>query len=283
VGSAVLGDPAVRRGRTAGLADPGVQTEIGDQLLGATKAPEVADCCDERECDGRVDARDRHQSLDLVALERDASQRGVDDPQLLPLEVELAQQRLDRLALITRKILLGQPGPALDPEQVRERAARDQVAMQDRLHLVLQPGALAHDMRPPGDLPAQRVRRFISDPHTRQIVGGQKLREDPGVDLVGLDLRLRDRPGLHRVGHHHTSHSRLDHPHDRVRVARRLDRDLILRAEAVGEHSEPLAGDRDLPGMADPTVFPHRDLREITMHVQANAPASHTSPPDLTG
>ena len=132
--------------------------------------------------------------------------------------------------LVGGQRLVGQPAAALDPEQVGGRAARDQVAVQDRLHLVLQPGALADDVRAAGDLAAQRLRVLVGHPHRRQVVRGQQLAEHRGVDLVGLDLRLGDRPGLHRVRHHHPRHPRLDQAHDRVRVARRLDRDLVRRA-----------------------------------------------------
>ncbi len=53
------------------------------------------------------------------------------------MELQLAQQRRDRLALVRRQHLLGQPAPALVAEQVCGRAARHQVAVQDRLDLVL--------------------------------------------------------------------------------------------------------------------------------------------------
>ena len=275
VRTALLGDPSVRRGLAAGLAHPRVEPEIGDQLLGSAEAREVADRRCECERDGRVDAGDRHQPLDVLAFECDPAQGGVDDSQLLGLEVKLAQQRLDRLPLIPGEVLLCQPGASFDPEQVGERAARDQVAMQNRLHLVLQAGALTHDVRAPSDLTPQRVRRLISNPHARQIVGGQQLREDRRVDLVGLDLRLSDRPGLHRVRDHHPGDPRRDRAHQCVRVARRLDRDLILAAETVDEHRQRLAGDRDLPSMANLPVLPHRDLREIAMHVESDASTSH--------
>jgi hypothetical protein len=94
--------------------------------------------------------------------------------------------------------------------------------VQDRLHLVLQPGPLAHDVRAPRDLPAQRLRRLVGHPHRRQIVGRQQLREDLGIDLVGLDLRLGDRARLLRVRHNHARDARRDQPRDRVRVARGL-------------------------------------------------------------
>ena len=70
VRSSVLRDPPVRCGLAARLSHARVQAEIGDELLGRSEPVEDSDCCDERERDGRVDARDRHQPLDLGALER---------------------------------------------------------------------------------------------------------------------------------------------------------------------------------------------------------------------
>jgi hypothetical protein len=152
------------------------------------------------------------------------------------VEVELAQQRPGRPALVGRQLLLGKPGPALAAEQVGRRAARHQVAVQDRRHLVLQPRALANDVGPAGHLAAQRMRLVVGQPHRRQVVGGQQLGQHLGVDLVGLDPVLGDRPRLLRVRHHHPGHPRLEQLRDRVRVAARLDRHLVARRQAVGEH-----------------------------------------------
>jgi hypothetical protein len=62
------------------------------------------------------------------------------------------------------------------PEQVGGRAARDQVAVQDRLDLVLQPRALAHDVRAPRDLATKRVRVIVGQPHRRQVIRREQLR-----------------------------------------------------------------------------------------------------------
>jgi hypothetical protein len=80
---------------------------------------------------------DGQQPADLGAFQGGPAELGVDDPQLLAVEVELAQQRLHGLVLVWGEVLGGQPGPALGAEQIRGRAARHQVAVQDRLHLVL--------------------------------------------------------------------------------------------------------------------------------------------------
>jgi hypothetical protein len=93
-------------GLGAGLLHARVQTEIGHQPLRAAEPPEVTNSGDQRQRDGRVDAGDRHQPQDLLALERDPAQGGVDDPQLLGVEVDLSQQRLDRELLVGRQVLI---------------------------------------------------------------------------------------------------------------------------------------------------------------------------------
>jgi len=191
------------------------------------------------------------------------------------MEVQLTQQRPCRLALISGQSLLVKPAAALDAEQVCGGAARHEVAMQDRLDLVLQPGALAHEMRAASDLAAARLRVLVSDPHPGQVVGGQQLREDLRVDLVGLDLRLGDRPGLLRVAHHNAGDMALQQPHDRVRIASRLQRDLVGRRETAGEQPQRLRCRVDPSGLADQPVLPDRDLREIAMHIQSDAPSAH--------
>jgi hypothetical protein len=67
-----------------------------------------------------------------------------------------------------------------------------------------------------------------------------------------------------------------DQLRDRMRVAGRLDRDLIRRQQAVREHAQCLGRCRDLPRLADDPVLPHRDLRELAMHIQSD-PSWHCS------
>src|SRR5581483_4567232 len=117
-----------------------------DELLGPREPVELADGRNDRQRDGGVHARDRHQPFDLLTRQRDPPERSVDDPQLWAVEVELAQQRLDRERLIRWERLVREPAAALDPEQVSDWRPGHQVAMKDRLHLVLQPGSLPDDV-----------------------------------------------------------------------------------------------------------------------------------------
>jgi len=57
--------------------------------------------------------------------------------------------------------------------------------------------------------------------------------------------------------------------------ASRLQRDLVGRRQAVGEQRERLRGRGDLTGLTDQPVLPDRHLREVAMHIQADAPPRH--------
>jgi hypothetical protein len=126
---------------------------------------EVTDRRDDRQRHRRVDAGDRHQPLDLLARKRDSAERGIDDPQLLAMEIQLPQQRLHGELFIWWERLVRQPAASLDPEQISHWRPRNEVAVQDRLHLVLQPGALLDDVSPTSDLAAQRLRVLVGHPH----------------------------------------------------------------------------------------------------------------------
>jgi hypothetical protein len=76
------------------------------------------------------------------------------DLQILPKPNELAQMPLDGETLVFRHGLLGKPGTALAATQIRMRAGRDQMAVQDRLDDVLQPRPLPDDLVATGHLPA---------------------------------------------------------------------------------------------------------------------------------
>jgi hypothetical protein len=114
----LLGDPAVLGWLAAGLAHPRVETQIADQPLRGREPTEVPDRGHDRQRHGGVHPRDGQQPPDLDAFQADPAELGVDDPKLLAVEVELAQQRPDRLVLVLGQVLGGQPRPAFDAEQV---------------------------------------------------------------------------------------------------------------------------------------------------------------------
>jgi hypothetical protein len=118
--------------------------------------------------------------------------------------------------------------------------------------------------------PAQHPRPIIRDPRPGQEVRSEELGEDPGIDLVGLHLRLRDRPGLARVRHHHPPHERAQQRGDRVGVGRRLQRHLVIGFERRRPRSQVLGAHPDLPLVAAQAVFDDGDLSEPAMHIHAD-------------
>jgi hypothetical protein len=79
-------------GAAAGLADLGVQPEIGDEPVRVLEAGEVADRGDDRHRHAHVDAGHRHQPGDDRVVDRFDGDVALDVGELVAVEVELAQQ-----------------------------------------------------------------------------------------------------------------------------------------------------------------------------------------------
>ena len=256
----------------AGLAHARVEPEVADEPARAREALDLADRGDERERDRAVDAGDRQQPLHGGRGEADLGQLAVDESELLTGDVEPPQRRGDGDLLIDGQWLPGQPSTALLAEQVGGRAARQQVAMQDRLHLVLQPRALAHDASTASDQPPQRLQLLVRPPDAGQVTGRQELRQDAGIDLVRLHLGLGDRPRAQRVRDHDPRDVLLEQPRDRKRVPGRLDRDLVRLGEALREQAQRLRRRRNLPARARNAALQDRHLAELAMDIQTDRP-----------
>jgi hypothetical protein len=130
-------------------------------------------------------------------------------------------------------------------------------------------------VRPPRDLTPQRLRLVIGQPDRGQKAGREQLRQHLRVDLIGLHLCLGDRPRLRRVRDDHTTDVTLEQPRDRVRVTGRLERDLVLLAQAAGKQPQRLRCRLDPARRADDTLLPDRDLGKLAVHVESDT-ASHT-------
>jgi hypothetical protein len=178
---------------------------------------------------------DRHQPADLRRVERDLRDLSVEQLALLEREVESAQVGVDRLALVGGQLERVKPGTPALAEQVGGRNLRGQVALQGGVDVALEPARVAHQLRAPRRQAAQQPRALVGHPHPRQQVRRQQLRQSAGIDLVVLDLGLVDRPQLARVGDHHLGHVRFEDARDRQAVAGRLERHLVVLAEALGE------------------------------------------------
>src|SRR5215211_169578 len=99
-----LGD-AARAGRLlAGLPDPWIETEVGDQLPRVAKAGDVADRGQEGAGADQVHARDGHQPLGLGPGQQLLGDHTLDLLDLTVQERDVAQRGPDRLRLLGRRL-----------------------------------------------------------------------------------------------------------------------------------------------------------------------------------
>jgi hypothetical protein len=133
----------------------------------------------------------------------------------------------DRGPLVIRYRLAGEPSTTEAPEQVRMRAARDQMGIEDRMHLILDPRAMADHLVAPRHQSAPSFGCRIGRPDLGQIAGRIEAGKRPGVDLVGLYMGVGDRLHLQRIGDHHALHERRQDPRHRHAVAGGLDHHLV--------------------------------------------------------
>src|ERR1700719_3019148 len=150
----------------------GVKAQKADETSGACKAIDRPDCGEQSNGDHHVDPRYRHESLRLCAAQRVACELAFNDPKIVRQSVILANMALDRGALVIGQQLPQQPGAAFRAEDVRERALRHEMGMEDRLDHRLQPNALAHDLIAPRHLPAKAQGPLIRYPDLRQETTG---------------------------------------------------------------------------------------------------------------
>ena len=99
---------------------------------------------------------------------------------------------LDRSAFVIGHDLSCKPSPAEPPEQVGMWTGRDQMRMQDRVHLVLDPRAVPDNLVAARYQPPEALGIGIGQPDLRQKVGCPQRCQHAGVDLVRFDVRVRD-------------------------------------------------------------------------------------------
>jgi hypothetical protein len=203
------------------------------------------------------------------------SERPLEQRDLAVQELDLAQAGRDRLLLIGRQNLGGEPAPPAGTEEVAHRRLALQVADQRRVHLVLRAGALPDQLRPRRDPAAQDPRLLVRQPDRRQEAAGEQLRERARVDLVRLRARTSDPLDRLRVGEHHPADVRLDDPRDPERVAGRLQRDLIVDAEALRKQRQRLRLGLHPPGQPHLASLRDRHLAEVAMDIQPNEAHQH--------
>jgi hypothetical protein len=94
------------------------------------------------------------------------------------------RQRISGLALVTGQLERREPRVATLAEQITRRRAPGKIADEHRGDLVLDAGALAHQLRASRGQPAQTPGPLVLDPHGRQHAGLEQLRERARVETV---------------------------------------------------------------------------------------------------
>jgi hypothetical protein len=117
------------------------------------------------------------------------------------------------------------------------------------------------------DQPPQRARALVGHPHHGDQPGGQQLGQHPGVEAVGLDLRVADRPQPLGMRQHHLGDMRSQDPGDRQRVARGLKHHPVARCQAGREQLQAVASRRDPARRPRPAALADRDLAEVAVDV----------------
>src|SRR6516165_350835 len=150
------------------------------------------------------------------------------------------------------------------------RAGRDQMGMQDRLNDVLQPRALPHDLVAARHLAAERLCRLVGDPDLRQKAAGIELGQYPSIDLIGLDLGMRNTPDLFRIGDNYPTDVRSDYRGNRSCIAGGFDDDNVALGQLLGKFLQRLATHDDTPRTAELAVFPGHRLGKGAVNIQSN-------------
>lgn len=222
-----LADPAMVGGSQTGLAHTRVQPEVAHQFLRRLEPVDAADRRHQPGCNSQIDTGDGQQPPDRFILQRVLGDVAVEHGKVLSEPVQLADMALDRDAFVLRHRLAGQPVAAALVEEIGMRAFRDQMRMQDGMHLVLDPGPVPNNLIAARHQSAHPFRCRIRGPDFRQIASRMQAGQRAGVDLVGFHMGMGDRLDLKRIGNHHTLHMGRQNPGHRHAVSGRLDHHLV--------------------------------------------------------
>jgi hypothetical protein len=107
--------------------------------------------------------------------------------------------------------------------------------------------------------------------------------QDAGIDLVGLDPRVRDRLHLQWIGNDHARHIGLEHPHHRHGIAGGLDHHLIILGQGATKAFQCRSRHVNPACRPQPAVFPEYHLGKGPVDIHSDNPSHVCSPSQLTG
>ena len=144
--TAALADAAMLRQTKTRLAHPRIEPDIAHELLRRGETADVANRHDEACRHDDVDAGDSKEALDGRILNHLLGDLAVEKLDILGEPVELAQVPLDGGLLVNWQFLSSKPASAQPTKQVGMRARRDEMRLQDGMHLVLDPRPMPNDL-----------------------------------------------------------------------------------------------------------------------------------------
>jgi hypothetical protein len=270
-GVPALGDLAVAGRLRAGLADLGIQPEIGDELTGEAKRPMSPIAA--------TSAAAVMASMPGIVINRRASGEPSTNCATLPSinAISVSRKSIWRRQPSTvscsssgRSWSASQRRPALPNRSLaggRPSRQREMTAWTSFLARV----RCRTQRRAAGQPPAQGADALVADPHLGEHVGRQQPRQGRRVEAVGLHPRVADCPHLLRVGDDDPSDVRPQDPRDGERRAGRLQHHLIVRRQALREQLKRRRRRLDPRPVPNLTALGERHLAEIPVHVQSDA------------
>ena len=266
--SALLCDAPMERGMIARLAYARIETEVADELLRRGEARNVAHRRENACRHDRIHATDRHQSTNIRILHGLCGHCALDGGQLGGQSVVLEQMSGNDPFLVFRQRRLLKPCTSSLGKQLAF-VPRDQISVQYRLHMILESRELPDKLRPFGDHPPLAFRLRVCHPHFWQEAAGVEFGEHASIDLVGLDLRMRDRSHLQWIGDHDASNIGRQQLDQNRSVPRLLQDDVVFFFQALGrEFKDRLPIHSNLSSVTDAPGLEDGDLSEAPVHVQ---------------
>src|SRR6266545_543891 len=229
----------------AGLVDPGAEAGVADELARAREAGDVAYLGGDREGEHPADPWAAEQQRDVAVLGAELAQFTLAGTDLLVEDVNQGEARSDGRGPRLGQAEALQQHSAGGAEEVAERVG-DAVLEEDRVHAVLERGAVLDEMEPEAGPLALSPDLWIGQPDLGHELEAGELGQHPGIDRVGLAGQRRDPARLGRVGDPHVPAGELEPVVDEAGAAHRLDHsDHVRIAQSLRELGQPVRVRRD--------------------------------------
>jgi len=182
-----------------------------------------------------------HQEPDAVVVMGERPQLGVERVEFGVDGVVEPQEAIDGAPCVLGELEASDPGQPFGHEQP-PLGQDDQEPGEDAVDAVLEPRAVGHQGRPHACQVPQPLGDAVGHPDFGEEVAPEQVRQNHGVDLVGLHLGLGDGPDLHGIAHDDRRDEGVEDGGHGPGAGRRLDRQPVGGLEACpGEGLDGLA------------------------------------------